>query len=188
MKKGFPAVLSRLRREKGVNQRAAAAALNISQALLSHYENGLREPGLEFLTRACDYYGVSADFLLGRTEDRNAARIPGGEGSPAAMCCAGVTELFVQLDENGDETLCRSAADAVAVTVYRLSRIIGEDPGCVLTEDEALPLCTAAAALDEFAVRERVEKSGRVRLECAALTETAESRLLGLKNPAETGV
>ena len=65
----FCANLSRLRREKGVSQRKAAADLNISQALLSHYENGAREPGLAFVCRACDYYGVTADYLLGRTED-----------------------------------------------------------------------------------------------------------------------
>ena len=53
-----------------LSQRAAAAALGISQALLSHYENGAREPGLAFLCRACDYYGVSADYLLGRTDAR----------------------------------------------------------------------------------------------------------------------
>jgi Helix-turn-helix. len=63
----FPSILSRLRREKHVNQRTAAAALNISQALLSHYENGLREPGLDFIGSACDYYSVSADYLLGRS-------------------------------------------------------------------------------------------------------------------------
>ena len=61
--------LSRLRREKGVSQRKAASDLNISQALLSHYENGAREPGLAFVGRACDYYGVTADFLLGRTAE-----------------------------------------------------------------------------------------------------------------------
>ena len=63
----FCANLSRLRREKGVSQRKAASDLHISQALLSHYENGAREPGLAFVCRACDYYGVTADFLLGRT-------------------------------------------------------------------------------------------------------------------------
>ncbi len=67
MSEGFPCVLSRLRRERRINQRTAAAALNISQALLSHYENGLREPGLDFIHSACDYYGVSADYLLGRS-------------------------------------------------------------------------------------------------------------------------
>ena len=67
--------LARLRREKGVSQRKAASDLHISQALLSHYENGAREPGLAFVCRACDYYGVTADFLLGRTGDEAGARL-----------------------------------------------------------------------------------------------------------------
>ena len=67
--------LSRLRREKGVSQRKAASDLHISQALLSHYENGAREPGLAFVCRACDYYGVTADFLLGRTGEESASRL-----------------------------------------------------------------------------------------------------------------
>ena len=68
MEAKFSAVLHRLRLEKGLSQRAVAADLGISQALLSHYENGAREPGLAFVCRACDYYGVSADYLLGRTD------------------------------------------------------------------------------------------------------------------------
>ena len=71
----FCANLSRLRREKGVSQRKAASDLQISQALLSHYENGAREPGLAFVCRACDYYGVTADFLLGRTGDEARTRL-----------------------------------------------------------------------------------------------------------------
>ncbi len=67
----FSRTLSLLRQERGVSQRTAAAVLGISQALLSHYENGIREPGLSFVVRACDYYGVSADFLLGRTLSRD---------------------------------------------------------------------------------------------------------------------
>ena len=62
----FARTLSRLRHEKGVSQRQAAQELGVSQALLSHYENGIREPGLAFVVRACDYYQVSADYLLGR--------------------------------------------------------------------------------------------------------------------------
>ena len=69
MERGFSAVMSLLRREKGLSQRAVAADLNISQALLSHYENGAREPGLAFVCKACDYYGVSADYMLGRTDN-----------------------------------------------------------------------------------------------------------------------
>ena len=71
----FPRTLSLLRQEKGVSQRTAAEALGISQALLSHYENGAREPGLVFVVKACDYYNVSADFLLGRTLTRDGTTI-----------------------------------------------------------------------------------------------------------------
>lgn len=69
MSQQFPAILMSLRTERGLSQRKAAADLGISQALLSHYENGLREPKLEFVVKACDYYGVSADYMLGRSYD-----------------------------------------------------------------------------------------------------------------------
>ncbi len=75
----FSRVLSLLRQEKGISQRKAAAALGISQALLSHYENGIREPGLSFVAKACDYYHVSADYLLGRTLNRDGAIIEAEE-------------------------------------------------------------------------------------------------------------
>ncbi len=71
----FSARLSLLRQERGVSQRTAAKDLGISQALLSHYENGVREPGLAFVVRACDYYHVSADFILGRTLSRDGAML-----------------------------------------------------------------------------------------------------------------
>ena len=74
MERSFPEILSALRREKNISQRSAAAELGISQALLSHYENGAREPGLGFVCRACDYYGVSADYLLGRSDRPDAAQ------------------------------------------------------------------------------------------------------------------
>ena len=73
MERDFARTLSALRRERNISQRAAAAELGISQALLSHYENGAREPGLGFVCRACDYYGVTADYLLCRTEEPDAA-------------------------------------------------------------------------------------------------------------------
>ena len=67
MDQNFCRILSELRRQKGYSQRRAAADLQISQALLSHYENGAREPGLQFVVKVCDYYGVTADYMLGRT-------------------------------------------------------------------------------------------------------------------------
>ena len=73
MKSNLAEALSRLRRGAGQSQRQAAERLGVSQGVLSHYETGLREPKLEFIVRACDYYGVSADYLLGRTRDPRGA-------------------------------------------------------------------------------------------------------------------
>ena len=87
MDRSFPETLSALRREKNINQRTAAAELGISQALLSHYENGAREPGLSFVCRACDYYGVSADYLLCRSEN------PDSTASAAAAARAFLANL-----------------------------------------------------------------------------------------------
>ena len=67
MEMTFASRLAALRRARGLSQRQTAAELGVSQALLSHYETGAREPGLAFVCRACDYYGVTADFLLGRS-------------------------------------------------------------------------------------------------------------------------
>ena len=71
MNADFPRILTLLRKEKGISQKAAASNLGISQALLSHYEKGIRECGLDFLVRTADYYGVSCDYLLGRSPDRS---------------------------------------------------------------------------------------------------------------------
>ncbi len=70
MATNITARLSSLRKEKGLSQKEAAAGLGVSQALLSHYENGIRECGLDFLCRAADYYNVTADYLLGLSESK----------------------------------------------------------------------------------------------------------------------
>ncbi len=59
-----------LRKEKNLSQKEAAAALEVSQALLSHYEKGIRECGLDFLCRASTFYDVSTDYLLGLTDNK----------------------------------------------------------------------------------------------------------------------
>ncbi len=62
--------LAELRTEKGVSQKTAAIDLGVSQALLSHYEKGIREYSLSFLCKAAEYYGVSTDYILNRTSSR----------------------------------------------------------------------------------------------------------------------
>ena len=136
----FSRTLSLLRQERGVSQRTAAGALGISQALLSHYENGIREPGLAFVVRACDYYGVSADFLLGRTLTRDGTTIAPEElydlsdekdnsmrGSVLALLSKkllvnSVGMLFDLLGKTGRKEAINAAADYLGTAVYKMFR------------------------------------------------------------------
>ena len=69
MNSSFPRIVTLLRKERKITQKQAASDLGVSQALLSHYEKGIREPGLNFLIKCADYYDVSCDYLLGRSPE-----------------------------------------------------------------------------------------------------------------------
>lgn len=142
----FPRTLSLLRQEKGVSQRTAAEALGISQALLSHYENGVREPGLVFVVKACDYYGVSADFILGRTLSREGNMLTEQDILDAAepkstlrgsvlatlqskLLSGAVGVLFELLGKMGDKTLINAAAAYLGSAVYQLYRHLYRSSG-----------------------------------------------------------
>ena len=139
MNSEFSRTLSLLRQEKGVSQRLAAGELGISQALLSHYENGIREPGLRFVVRACDYYGVSADFILGRTLSREGNMLTEQDILEAAepksslrgsvlatlqskLLSGAVGVLFELLGKLGDKAAINAAAAFLGGAVYQLYR------------------------------------------------------------------
>ena len=75
MNSDFSRIVTLLRKERGLSQKQAAMELGVSQALLSHYEKGIRECGLDFVIHIADYYSVSCDYLLGRTPDRAGATL-----------------------------------------------------------------------------------------------------------------
>lgn len=59
--------LKELRKKKGISQLKLALDLNTSQNTISRYETGEREPGIAELIKIADYFGVSIDYLVGRT-------------------------------------------------------------------------------------------------------------------------
>lgn len=61
--------LKTLRKEKGISQLKLALDLNTSQNTISRYETGEREPGINELIKLADYFDVSIDYLVGRTEN-----------------------------------------------------------------------------------------------------------------------
>lgn len=60
--------LKQLRKNKGYTQIAVQMKTGIEQALLSKFENGERVPPTETLIKLADFYNVSIDYILCRTE------------------------------------------------------------------------------------------------------------------------
>ena len=56
-----------LREDKDLKQEDLAEVLRCTQACYSNYENGKRDIPTEVLGKLADFYGVSVDYLLGRT-------------------------------------------------------------------------------------------------------------------------
>ena len=63
--------LRELRKSKKISQLKLAIDLNMNQNTISRYENMEREADYETLIKFADYFGVSLDFLLGRTDKEN---------------------------------------------------------------------------------------------------------------------
>ena len=144
MKSEFSRVITLLRKEKNISQKQAAAELGISQALLSHYENGIRECGLGFLVKCADFYGVSCDYLLGRSADRDGTTLsvdeipePDMGGKENVMGSAGILPvlnkklianslniLFDQMARTGNRRLITAVSEFLMLSVYRMFRLV----------------------------------------------------------------
>lgn len=61
--------LKEIRKQRGITQLKLAMDLNISQNTVSQYETGIREADYATLIRLADYFNVSLDYLLERTDD-----------------------------------------------------------------------------------------------------------------------
>ncbi len=59
-----------LREDMDMNQAQVAKLLNTSQTVYSRYERGAQTIPLEHLLTLADFYGVSADYILGRTNNK----------------------------------------------------------------------------------------------------------------------
>lgn len=123
----FAQVLSQLRKERGISQKKAAMDLGISQALLSHYEKGIRECGLDFVIRCSDYYGVTTDYLLGVSNNRNGVDTSyintplddSGEAMPLGTLAQAATFLLDIISTAKNEKTIKYIYDYYTLCVYR---------------------------------------------------------------------
>ena len=60
--------LKELREEKGLSQAQLAKEMGLSQNTISQYETGVLEPNIKTIKKLCEYFGVTAGYLLGLEE------------------------------------------------------------------------------------------------------------------------
>ena len=62
--------LKRCRKEKGLTQGQVAIYCDITEKAYQNYELMTREPKMEILIRLADFFGVSLDYLVGRSDEK----------------------------------------------------------------------------------------------------------------------
>lgn len=111
MHTAFSERLANLRKERGLTQKEAAEQLEISAALLSHYEKGIRECGLSFVCKAAAFYDVSCDYILGVSDSRRA------------------------MDESLDERDTPQDKEFRTVTLFRAAAMLSDEIAAVGAQD-----------------------------------------------------
>ena len=62
--KAYWEILRELREDRDLKQSTVASVLSITQQVYSRYENGINEMPIRHLRTLCEYYNVSADYVL----------------------------------------------------------------------------------------------------------------------------
>ena len=120
----FSARLSELRKKRGISQKQAASALGISQALLSHYEKGIRECSLDFVKKAAKYYDVTCDYLLGMSNSKKSISVDfddGDESQDGELTISTIYRAATILDKSfSKKSDANNIKDFLTVGLYRL--------------------------------------------------------------------
>ncbi len=89
--------LRELREQKGLNQKEFAALIGVPANTYNQWEKEKRSPDYEMLSQIANFYDVSVDYLLGRTDNPEQMRIP-AEDEPSKL--TKLQEAYEQADES----------------------------------------------------------------------------------------
>lgn len=105
----FARNLKLLRQEKGLTQTELAHALMLTRSRINGYENAINEPDFSILIQLADYFGVSIDFLIGRTE-RNLATLDflTPNSASAEYTLSSISHILSSLDLESQEKFTRT--------------------------------------------------------------------------------
>ena len=94
--------LKMLRLERGLSLQEFANIFGLGKTTVANYERDDRKPDYEMIAKFCDFFGVSSDYLLGRTDDTRTVRVD-GEELPKELRQLGVDyiEVIKEMKEKG---------------------------------------------------------------------------------------
>lgn len=150
MTSDFAENLTLLRKERKISQKQAAADLGVSQALLSHYEKGVRECGLKFLVKAADYYNVSCDVLLGRGCADEADSSDELKAADYRRTISGAVNSLMSFSGQLGSRAEKSVVSCLMLSLYKLMHMAGMFRKANPAADETVnALAAAAVSLSE---------------------------------------
>ena len=174
--------LADARKRRALTQKAAAAKLGVSQALLSHYEKGVRACGNDFLARAARFYDVSADFLLGLSDQPHA----GGEmftpeelpldSEPGAQTIYRALVLFAREAEKLSPKAAGKVLAIYELSLYRLLTTVPNNAELGFKRKD-IPLLSQIAESSAMRALSRalIEADGMVELPLCVRTALAQT-------------
>lgn len=120
-------ILKQLRTDKGLTIAKAAEIFDVAPRTYSSYELEEREPNLSLLQKFADYYNVSTDYLLGRTDVKAVNTLTEDEPTEEE-----IKELEAQISEAYEKMSIETRRACVQVLMQIVGSVFWED-----TEDEA---------------------------------------------------
>ena len=118
----FAQKLKILRNKKGLTQTELGKFFNLSKQTISSYENGGSSPDKEMLQLLADFFNVSTDYLLGRTDDpRTAEKIIADAAGPDAE----LAQFWDKLSQRDDlQLMFKQVKDMSPDDIRKIIRII----------------------------------------------------------------
>ena len=92
--------MSELREAKGMSAREAAKQIGVPPTTYHNWEKGEREPNSDMLIKLADFFGVSIDYMIGRSEERAAKHLTAATGEEDDLL-----RLFRRMSDDGKAAL-----------------------------------------------------------------------------------
>ena len=123
-------ILKQLRNERGMTIAKAAETFGVANRTYSSYELEEREPNLSLLIKLADFYGISTDYLLGRTEVREMNRLPKDEPTEEEVKSLEnqIVESYTQMSVETRRACIKALMQIVGDVFLDLQDEDGEEP------------------------------------------------------------